>query len=133
MDNDLYVVNAANNTSAGAKNINPIRSDFSKTSKLYDAMFSSGNSQGNVETVDLGASDTTKKAIEVRALDYLLKPGSDEELVNVLEEAFRLSDMGPKDRDMAYFGMGRPEDSLQCSADSDEHVNELISEIQSKT
>ena len=65
MDNDLYVVNAANNTSAGAKNINPIRSDFSKTSKLYDAMFSSGNSQGNVETVDLGASDTTKKAIEV--------------------------------------------------------------------
>ena len=33
-----------------------------------------------------------KKAIEVRALDYLLKPGSDEELVNVLEEAFRLCD-----------------------------------------
>lgn len=33
-----------------------------------------------------------KKAIEVRALDYLLKPGSDEDLVNVLEEAFRLCD-----------------------------------------
>ena len=33
-----------------------------------------------------------KKAIEVRALDYLLKPGSDEELINVLEEAFRISE-----------------------------------------
>ena len=35
-----------------------------------------------------------KKAIEVRALDYLLKPGSDEDMVNVLEEAFRLCDAG---------------------------------------
>ncbi len=33
-----------------------------------------------------------KRAIEVRALDYLLKPGSDEDLVNVLEEAMRLAD-----------------------------------------
>ncbi len=33
-----------------------------------------------------------KKAIEVRALDYLLKPGSDADLANVLEEAFRLCD-----------------------------------------
>lgn len=33
-----------------------------------------------------------KKAIGVRALDYLLKPGSDEELVNVMEEAFRICD-----------------------------------------
>lgn len=33
-----------------------------------------------------------KRAIEVRALDYLLKPGNDEELINVLEEAFRISD-----------------------------------------
>lgn len=31
-----------------------------------------------------------KKAFSVRALDYLLKPGSDEELVAVLEEAIRL-------------------------------------------
>lgn len=31
-----------------------------------------------------------KRAIEVKALDYLLKPGSSEDLVNVLEEAFRL-------------------------------------------
>lgn len=31
-----------------------------------------------------------KKAIEVKALDYLLKPGSDEELQAVLEEAFSL-------------------------------------------
>ena len=33
-----------------------------------------------------------KKAIEVKALDYLLKPGSAEELISVLEEAFRLCD-----------------------------------------
>lgn len=37
-----------------------------------------------------------KKAIEVRALDYLLKPGNDGDLVNVLEEAFRLTDMAEK-------------------------------------
>ncbi len=33
-----------------------------------------------------------KKAIEVRALDYLLKPGADEDLVNVLEQAFSICD-----------------------------------------
>ncbi len=33
-----------------------------------------------------------KKAIEVRALDYLLKPGSDEDLINVLEEAIRIAE-----------------------------------------
>ena len=33
-----------------------------------------------------------KKAIEVKALDYLLKPGSDEDLINVLEQAFMLCD-----------------------------------------
>lgn len=32
-----------------------------------------------------------KRAIAVRALDYLLKPGADEELVAVLEEAIRLT------------------------------------------
>lgn len=33
-----------------------------------------------------------KKAFSVRALDYLLKPGSDKELVDVLEEALRLAE-----------------------------------------
>lgn len=33
-----------------------------------------------------------KKAISIKALDYLLKPGVDEELVAVLEEAFRLAE-----------------------------------------
>ena len=33
-----------------------------------------------------------KRAIEIRALDYLLKPGSDEDLVNVIEEAFHICD-----------------------------------------
>ena len=37
-----------------------------------------------------------KRAIEVRALDYLLKPGSDEDLVNVLEQAMRLADREPE-------------------------------------
>jgi YesN/AraC family two-component response regulator len=37
-----------------------------------------------------------KKAIEVKALDYLLKPGSDEDLVNVLEQAFMLCDAAIK-------------------------------------
>lgn len=33
-----------------------------------------------------------KKAFSVKALDYLLKPGSDEELITVLEEAIRLTE-----------------------------------------
>lgn len=33
-----------------------------------------------------------KKAISVRALDYLLKPGADEELIAVLEEAIRIAE-----------------------------------------
>ena len=33
-----------------------------------------------------------KKAIEVKALDYLLKPGADNELINVMEEAFSIAD-----------------------------------------
>ena len=33
-----------------------------------------------------------KKAIEVKALDYLLNPGADNELINVMEEAFSIAD-----------------------------------------
>ena len=33
-----------------------------------------------------------KKAIEVKALDYLLKPGSDEDLIGAFEEAFSVAD-----------------------------------------
>lgn len=33
-----------------------------------------------------------KKAIEVKALDYLLKPGSDEDLISAFEEAFSIAD-----------------------------------------
>ncbi|WP_199713044.1 response regulator transcription factor [Butyrivibrio sp. X503] len=33
-----------------------------------------------------------KKAIEVKALDYLLKPGSDEDIIGVFEEAFSIED-----------------------------------------
>ncbi len=43
-----------------------------------------------------------KKAIEVRALDYLLKPGSDQDLINILEEAMRLCDLETKSAREAY-------------------------------
>ena len=33
-----------------------------------------------------------KKAIEVKALDYLLKPGSDDDLISAFEEAFSIAD-----------------------------------------
>lgn len=39
-----------------------------------------------------------KRAIRVRALDYLLKPGTKEELIAVLEEAIRLSHLEKKDK-----------------------------------
>ena len=39
-----------------------------------------------------------KRAIRVRALDYLLKPGTKEELIAVLEEAIRLSRLEKKDK-----------------------------------
>lgn len=39
-----------------------------------------------------------KKAISVKALEYLLKPGNDEEITVVLEEAFRIADEGKKRR-----------------------------------
>lgn len=39
-----------------------------------------------------------KKAIEVRALDYLLKPVSDEELISAIEEAFSICDNSEGDR-----------------------------------
>lgn len=41
-----------------------------------------------------------KKAISVRALDYLLKPGTEEELVTVLEEAVRLLDEQADDAEL---------------------------------
>lgn len=45
-----------------------------------------------------------KKAIKVRALDYLLKPGSDEDIINALERAFYLCDRAaePQDASDAY-------------------------------
>ncbi len=55
-----------------------------------------------------------KRAIEIRALDYLLKPGSDEDLVNVLEEAFHICD-----RSGAGIGNER-ESSFTQAPDQDE-------------
>ena len=48
-----------------------------------------------------------KKAIEVRALDYLLKPGSDEDLINVLEEAFRLCDKEDSTYAVAHYDQAK--------------------------
>lgn len=54
-----------------------------------------------------------KRAIEVRALDYLLKPGSDEDLINVIEEAMRLAD--------------REEEAFEEAASEDQAVAKDIS------
>lgn len=43
-----------------------------------------------------------KKAIRVRALDYLLKPGADEDIINALERAFYLCDKREGQADGAY-------------------------------
>ncbi|SFB81871.1 response regulator transcription factor [Butyrivibrio sp. YAB3001] len=51
-----------------------------------------------------------KKAIEVRALDYLLKPCSGEELINVLEEAFGHCDK--KHENVSPSVEGEPADAL---------------------
>ena len=70
-----------------------------------------------------------KRAIEVRALDYLLKPGSDEELINILEEAFRICDSNSK-APIADLSQKNSvsEPSLDYSED-DIHSNTLIRDI----
>lgn len=71
-----------------------------------------------------------KKAIEVRALDYLLKPGSDEELINILEEAFRICDKNSKDqKEESSQNDSKSGASLDYSEDDEIHSNTLIRDI----
>ena len=56
-----------------------------------------------------------KRAISVKALDYLLKPGSDEELMAVLDEAIRLADEKKKHASGAERGQ---EEDMEETADS---------------
>lgn len=61
-----------------------------------------------------------KRAISVKALDYLLKPGTDEELVAVLEEAIRLADSAAED---GLPGVDREDVTERISEDTDEQTN----------
>ena len=68
-----------------------------------------------------------KRAIEIRALDYLLKPGSDEDLVNVIEEAFHICD-----RNSSIDG-GWKEKAYAHPADQDENdapPNVFVGQVQ---
>lgn len=56
-----------------------------------------------------------RRAIYVRALDYLLKPGSDEELMAVLDEAIRLAEEKKKKGTEAEKGAG---EDMEEAADS---------------
>lgn len=65
-----------------------------------------------------------KKAIEVRAMDYLLKPAIEEELVTVLEEAIRLEGDLRSGRifdgqRQPQSGMEKEQDTLQQTEDGD--------------
>ena len=57
-----------------------------------------------------------KRAISVHALDYLLKPGTEEELVAVLEEAVRIAEEQETDREA-----GEKKSAEQISAERDCH------------
>ncbi len=67
-----------------------------------------------------------KRAIEVRALDYLLKPGSDEDLINVLEEAIRLCDANK-----AQYGIfGKPDEKdTGCDKEADSEPNVFVKKV----
>lgn len=54
--------------------------------------------------------DYAKRAIKVRALDYLLKPSTREELILVLEEAIHLADQDASEREMPDISQENKED-----------------------
>ena len=56
-----------------------------------------------------------KKAITVRALDYLLKPYDEQELMLVVEEAMRLAAEFPANRQEAGYQANRPASGYQAS------------------
>ena len=56
-----------------------------------------------------------KKAITVRALDYLLKPYDEQELMLVVEEAMRLADEFQANRQEAGYQANRPASGYQAS------------------
>jgi YesN/AraC family two-component response regulator len=73
-----------------------------------------------------------KKAIEVRALDYLLKPGSDEELIGILEEAFRICDKNENEKVMKVSENTVASENIRnCDEEPYQQPNILIGEITS--
>ncbi|SDB24519.1 Helix-turn-helix domain-containing protein [Pseudobutyrivibrio sp. YE44] len=80
-----------------------------------------------------------KKAISVKALDYLLKPGTDEELVSAFEEAFSIADQCQQEQDKSMdicedsLGLYSEEQELSYNArlilkDAMEYINEHYKE-----
>ncbi|MCR5670003.1 MAG: response regulator [Butyrivibrio sp.] len=71
-----------------------------------------------------------KKAIEVRALDYLLKPGSDEDLIAVIDEAFSIADKVARGENTENADASlSPEDAAKMAGDGDANVsNSLVRE-----
>lgn len=59
-----------------------------------------------------------KKAIRIRALDYLLKPGADEDIINALERAFYLCDM------KASPGAEAAREEMDVPGDGEEEVHD---------
>ncbi len=70
-----------------------------------------------------------KKAISVKALEYLLKPGSDEELTVVLEEAFRISDEGERRRSSRQVVEEEKREILDGAHSEDVRMNVVAEEI----
>lgn len=71
-----------------------------------------------------------KRAISVKALDYLLKPCSEDELVSVLEEAIRLeNNMQMASQQDLDFGGDVPEDNVSVISGSEEDKEEMAEKL----
>ncbi|MGN0353570.1 MAG: response regulator [Muricoprocola sp.] len=70
--------------------------------------------------------DYAKQAFAVRALDYLLKPSSDEELEAVMEEALRLAEEQDASQKKKEEGETIPDDMQKNVQDADEAVKDNI-------
>ncbi|MGN0160592.1 MAG: response regulator [Lachnospiraceae bacterium] len=66
-----------------------------------------------------------KKAIEVKALDYLLKPGGDEELQSVLEEALSLAENNVVPQNTTYAKSGLKTEEMNDNVKLDAIAGEI--------
>ncbi len=63
-----------------------------------------------------------KRAIVIRALDYLLKPCDEEELAAVMEEAMRLTDKAVHNKEKSHRQQGRKDRSRERSGKKERTV-----------